>query len=83
MKKLDGLSDIFKNAKRRHPTAIYCPRCCSPKIELSKSLGGLEIWLTPKEYYCSECGYHGIIVMELEPEKENENPKNPEIKKEK
>jgi hypothetical protein len=70
MKKLDGLRDILKNTKRRKPTQIFCPRCCSPKIELAKSVGSLEIWLTPKEYYCPECGYHGIIVMELEPENE-------------
>jgi hypothetical protein len=24
------------------------------------------MWLTPKEYYCENCGYLGIIVMELE-----------------
>lgn len=70
MKKLGGLRDVFKHTKRRSPTQIFCPRCGSPKIELTKSLGSLEIWLTPKDYYCSECGYHGIIVMELEPEGE-------------
>ncbi len=75
MKKLDGLRDVFKHTKRRSPTQIFCPRCGSPKIELAKSLGSLEIWLTPKEYYCSECGYHGIIVMELEPEGEIETEK--------
>lgn len=73
MKKLGGIRDILKNTKRRKPTQIFCPRCCSPKIELAKSIGSLEIWLTPKEYYCPECGYHGIIVMELEPEEQTIN----------
>jgi hypothetical protein len=70
MKNLDGLRDVFKHSKRRRPTQIFCPKCGSPKIELAKSVGSLEIWLTPKEYYCPECGYHGILVMELEPEAE-------------
>jgi len=63
MKNRDGLRDIFKNTKHRKPTQIYCPRCASPKIALSSSLA---VWLTPKQYYCEECGYLGIIVMELE-----------------
>jgi len=63
MKKADGLRDILKNAKHRKPTQIYCPRCASPKIALSSSLA---VWLTPKQYYCENCGYLGIIVMELE-----------------
>jgi len=69
MKKTDGIRDVFKHAKRRKPTQIYCPRCASPKIALSSSL---SIWLTPQEYYCENCGYLGIIVMELEKEDEEE-----------
>jgi late competence protein required for DNA uptake (superfamily II DNA/RNA helicase) len=69
MKKLDGIRDVFKNTKHRKPTQIFCPRCCSQKIQLNSSL---EVWLTPKQYYCPECGYHGILVMELEPETENQ-----------
>ena len=75
MKKLEGIRDIFKNTKYRKPTQIYCPRCASPKIQLSSSLA---VWLTPKQYYCEDCGYLGIIVMELEKEEETET--NPEKK---
>jgi hypothetical protein len=70
MKKLDRIRDVFKHTKRRHPTAIFCPKCGSPNLQLASSL---DVWLTPKQYYCSACGYHGIIVMELEPEEQNEN----------
>jgi hypothetical protein len=66
MKKTDGIRDVFKNIKHRKPTQIYCPRCTSPKIRLSSSLA---VWLTPKEYFCEECGYLGILVMELEEDK--------------
>jgi predicted RNA-binding Zn-ribbon protein involved in translation (DUF1610 family) len=65
MKKIDVLRDVFKNAKRRKPTQIFCPKCTSPKIHLSS---GLDLWLTPKSYVCDECGYKGLIVMELEEE---------------
>jgi hypothetical protein len=68
MKKLGGFRDIFSNTKRRRPTQLFCPRCCSAKIRLNSSL---DVWLTPKQYYCPDCGYHGILVMELEPTDEN------------
>jgi C4-type Zn-finger protein len=69
MKKTDGIRDVLKSAKHRKPTQIYCPRCASPKIKLSSSLA---VWLTPKEYYCENCGYRGIIVMELEVDEKEE-----------
>jgi hypothetical protein len=47
---------------------IYCPRCCSPKISLYSSL---DLWLTPKKYVCSDCGYVGPIILELEKEEES------------
>jgi hypothetical protein len=68
MKKLDGFRDVFKNVKYRKPTQIFCPRCCSPKIGLNSSL---DVWLTPRQYHCENCGYTGILVMELEENKEN------------
>jgi C4-type Zn-finger protein len=74
MKKPDGIRDILKNTKHRKPTQIYCPRCASPKIQLSSSLA---MWLTPKEYFCENCGYRGIIVMELEKD-EDQNDKEKE-----
>jgi uncharacterized Zn finger protein len=70
MKKLDDVREVFKSIKHRGPTQIYCPRCCSPKIKLTSSL---SYFLTPKQYYCEECGYVGPVVMELEKdEKEKE-----------
>jgi len=78
MKKLGGIREIFKSAKHRKPSKIFCPRCCSPKIQLNSSL---DLWLTPKNYYCEDCGYHGIIVMELEPEAENSKEKEETNKK--
>jgi len=67
MKLLQNVREVFKSLKRRKPSTIYCPKCCSPKIRLSSSL---DIWLTPKKYICQNCGYNGPIIMELEKEEE-------------
>lgn len=68
MKKIDDFREAFKNVKHRKPSQIFCPRCTSPKIHLSSSL---DLWLTPQSYICEECGYTGLIVMEIEEEKED------------
>ena len=68
MGKLEGFREILKNTKHRKVTQIFCPRCCSPKIALNSSL---DLWLTPRQYHCEECGYTGILVMELEEDKDN------------
>jgi predicted RNA-binding Zn-ribbon protein involved in translation (DUF1610 family) len=75
MKKLGGFRDIFSNTKRRRPTQLFCPRCASPKIRLNSSL---DVWLTPKQYYCPDCGYHGILVMELEPTEDTAQQTEPQ-----
>jgi len=67
MKLLQNIREVFKALKRRKPSKIYCPKCGSPKIHLSSSL---DYWLTPKKYVCENCGYVGLIVMELEKEEE-------------
>jgi len=72
MKLLQNIREVFKTVKRRKPSKIYCPRCGSPKIHLSSSL---DYWLTPKKYVCENCGYVGLIVMELEKEENSQgNP---------
>jgi predicted RNA-binding Zn-ribbon protein involved in translation (DUF1610 family) len=71
LKKTDGIREFFKTFKHRKPAQIFCPRCASPKIKLSSSL---DLWLTPKNYVCENCGYTGLIVMELEKEKEENKP---------
>jgi hypothetical protein len=63
MKKLDDVREVFKSVKHRKPKQIFCPKCASPKIHLTSNL---SVWLTPKQYFCDECGYVGMIVMELE-----------------
>jgi transposase-like protein len=73
MKKLENVRELFKTLKHRKPTRIYCPRCCSPKIHPTSSFNN---WLIPSKYVCSNCGYTGSIVMELEKEEEKSENKN-------
>lgn len=67
MKLLEDIREVLKTLKHRKPSAIYCPRCASQKIHLSSSF---DYWLTPRKYFCEDCGYLGQIVMELEKEED-------------
>ena len=54
------------------------PKSIVPDVQARKSQlsSSLAVWLTPKQYLCEECGYLGIVVMELEKEEsETENKK--------
>jgi predicted RNA-binding Zn-ribbon protein involved in translation (DUF1610 family) len=65
MRLLRDMRDLFGTMKRRRPSKIFCPRCGSPEIHLSSSM---DYWLTPKKYVCDNCGYYGILIMEVEKE---------------
>lgn len=67
MKRLENVREVLGTLKRRKPTQIYCPRCTSPKINLSSSF---NMWLMPKNYLCNNCGYQSPVVLELEKEEE-------------
>ncbi|MCW4006436.1 MAG: hypothetical protein NWF04_07575 [Candidatus Bathyarchaeota archaeon] len=69
MKSLKDVHGVFKRIKHKKPTYIFCPKCASPKLELHHAL---DLWLTPQQYLCKECGYMGPVFMELEKEEENE-----------
>jgi len=66
------LNFLIKKFTWRHPSSKVvqvCPRCGSTNIKLSSKL---DVWLTPKQYVCKDCGYVGPIVLELE-KTEDEN----------
>ncbi|MFW6111057.1 MAG: hypothetical protein ACOC6H_03375 [Thermoproteota archaeon] len=62
---MQNIKEVFSTATHRRPTKIYCPKCGSPDIHL---WGSLNYWLTPQKYVCENCGYTGLIIMELEKE---------------
>jgi predicted RNA-binding Zn-ribbon protein involved in translation (DUF1610 family) len=64
------MSDFFdtvKNLKHSGPAPKICPACGSMKLKQQGSLSG---WLLPPVYACEECGYVGLVVLELEDEGE-------------
>jgi predicted RNA-binding Zn-ribbon protein involved in translation (DUF1610 family) len=62
---LKDLSDVLKGMKRINKTIKLCPKCRSPKLKLSSSF---DVWLTPEQYVCENCGYKGPIILEVDEE---------------
>ena len=60
---LKGLADKLFKVRHRAPRPVFCPNCRSHKIKLKESYG-----ILPHVYRCSECGYEGSLVLELEEE---------------
>ncbi|MEA2089331.1 MAG: hypothetical protein U9O89_01025 [Thermoproteota archaeon] len=58
-----NICQVLKKLKHGEPQPKFCPRCGSSKIRLSSRF---DVWLTPEQYVCENCGYRGPIVMELE-----------------
>ncbi len=46
------------------PAPKLCPKCLAPLKELNRVMTGWR----PMEYYCSNCGYSGMVYVEKEPE---------------
>ncbi|MDV3244411.1 MAG: hypothetical protein LYZ66_04455 [Nitrososphaerales archaeon] len=42
------------------PTLKLCPNCLEP-LQKGSKLGG---FMVPQDYYCSGCGYSGILYLE-------------------
>ena len=66
-KKIDDVREVFKSMKHRKATPIFCIGVAAQNIKLTSSLA---YFLTPKQYYCDKCGYVGIVVLELEEDKD-------------
>ena len=71
---LKDLREILKGMKRRNQTIKLCPKCGSPKLKLSSSF---DIWLTPEQYVCRNCGYKGPIILEVEKKEETSHKTEP------
>jgi predicted RNA-binding Zn-ribbon protein involved in translation (DUF1610 family) len=64
---LKNVRRVLRRLKYREPQPKFCPSCGSSKIRLSSRF---DVWLTPEKYVCEDCGYMGLIVMELKEEKQ-------------
>lgn len=63
MPKLREILDILRDAKHSTPKPVFCPNCKSAKMKLTENYG-----ILPQKHICGDCGYEGIIVLELEEE---------------
>ena len=56
-----------KDSKTKEPKKTYypvCPKCLSPHIKPVREF--TSGWLTPTQYYCSNCHYSGLLVLEID-----------------
>ena len=56
-----GFRDTLRQIRHRNPQPVFCPRCKSSDINQTPSFG-----IFTGKYRCKNCGYEGVIVMELE-----------------
>ena len=63
MKIIEKFNQFFRNLKHSGPSMIFCPKCGNPNLKKSSSY---DSWLIPAKYICENCGYSGLIYMELE-----------------
>jgi len=66
---LRGFFDILKEVKHQKPQLKFCPSCMSTKIYPKESYG-----MFPPTYSCRDCDYEGYIVLEKDPEDQDEAP---------
>lgn len=69
MEHLRGFFDILKQVKHQKPQLKFCPSCMSTKIYPKESYG-----MFPPTYSCRDCDYEGYIVLEKDPEDQDEAP---------
>jgi predicted RNA-binding Zn-ribbon protein involved in translation (DUF1610 family) len=70
---MNEVFDTVRELKHSGPAPLACPRCGSLKVRQQGSLSG---WLLPPTYCCSDCGYLGLLVLELEQKGEEKDEGN-------
>lgn len=70
MNRFKNFREVVRRLKRRNITPKFCPKCGSPKLQLSSGIKTYPKWygFTPMQYTCEECGYKGSIALEKEEE---------------
>ena len=60
---MNRLIEVVRALKRRSQSAAACPQCGGLNISRSTQMDG---WLLPALYLCTDCGYTGRLVLEVE-----------------
>lgn len=63
MGRIDSFSFKRKKGELGKVLINLCPRCRSTNIKLLDFTSG---WLTPMRYVCHNCGFQGILVLEVQ-----------------
>lgn len=61
MKTLRQFKEALKEIKHEKVKPKFCPVCNSPRLDRLLSIG-----IFPSVYVCRECGYKGVLTVELE-----------------
>lgn len=61
MTDLKGLWETLKQIRHRMPQPKFCPICKGHNIYPTSTLG-----ILPTTYRCRDCGYQGILVLEVD-----------------
>ena len=69
---LEGFKDTIRQLRYRRPQPVFCPRCKGKNMRLVPNYG-----ILPLTYLCSDCGYEGPLVIELEADDEGSERKEP------
>ena len=56
----------LKHKKVGEKTAKLCPKCGSNQIGITSSMNTYPKMyeIAPGKYFCKECGYNGLIILE-------------------
>ncbi|MGQ9679398.1 MAG: hypothetical protein ACUVV4_01310 [Candidatus Bathyarchaeia archaeon] len=58
---LRRFKETLKEIRHEKTKPKFCPVCNSHKLDVLLTIG-----ITPSIYVCRECGYKGVLVVELE-----------------
>ena len=57
----------IREIRHRSPQPKFCPSCGSHRMRQLPAMG-----IMPVTYFCEDCGYRGLLVLELEKEPEDQ-----------
>jgi len=61
---LKRLLETLKHIRHSRPRPKFCPKCRGHNIYPASMLG-----ILPTTYRCRDCGYEGILVLEVDRER--------------
>jgi len=64
-----GVKETITSITHRGPRPVYCPRCLSTEMHQTATFG-----ILPAKYRCSNCGYEGTLVLELDDDPRSGGP---------